>query len=700
MLDQVDENYFLKDSYFEDKSHGDIENLGIGILVNSLSEEELASWLTLYQNNISLLTVTSYEMINSGDTYVGKFSVDGVLAFCLEHYSTTPRVGSPTSNTQLVTNEGVRKALYYGYAGPGQLSGLGTTAGFCATSVVASHYYSGSRIYWDQFAAGGQFCDMIENLPNAPSNFKVYAVDTNGNSTQDLAYWKIEEEEGYLNLKKKSLDVSVSENNPHYTLEGAVYGVYEDATLTKKVGELMVNKDGNSNTLKLKIGQYWIKELVSPTGYELDPTIYSVKINANTTITKEVYDQPKMVPIDIILTKKSSENLPNPIALGNAHFQIDFYKGDYDEALDITPDKSWVVKTLEDGSAKLNEDCKISGDDFYIFNNQPALSMGTLVIQEIQAPIGYQLNTEKIIKKIELNASGMVVFEDIPVILENPIHFKIKKMQKGAGLVVGGVSFMHTHPDGSTNELVTDDEGEVTLYGLEAGVHKLREIKTIDGLILNGHEFVFEVLEDGTTKSLTSITEDMGFEFNLDINHNGSLVVLNEVAPFQVKVIKVNDEDKMLDGAEFTLYDDQECLRELMKRETVSGCLFFEGLEVDKKYYLKETKPPIGYRPLIGVDSIYEIYFSSTKTPGVFDCYVNGEKIISTSSHKEIYLEGNPNDKTLVIEIVNEREMKLPVTGDDSVICLLTNGTLLFVLGCVSYTLQRKGEYTYEQING
>ena len=44
------------------------------------------------------------------------------------------------------------------------------------------------------------------------------------------------------------------------------------------------------------------------------------------------------------------------------------------------------------------------------------------------------------------------------------------------------------------------------------------------------------------------------------------MTVENSLRPFQLKVVKVNDKNTPLKGAEFTLYSDRECRNEIVRQ--------------------------------------------------------------------------------------------------------------------------------------
>ena len=124
-------------------------------------------------------------------------------------------------------------------------------------------------------------------------------------------------------------------------------------------------------------------------------------------------------------------------------------------------------------------------------------------------------------------------------------------------------------------------------------------------------------------------------KFEVTAQGNISLTVEDLLAPFSLKIHKLNNKDKLLAGAEFTLFSDQDCTQEVAKEITDDqGILNFNELKVGQKYYLQETKAPAGYRlPLDqnGNPVTYEVYTESTPTKDEFIFYVNGEAFTSDS---------------------------------------------------------------------
>lgn len=167
-------------------------------------------------------------------------------------------------------------------------------------------------------------------------------------------------------------------------------------------------------------------------------------------------------------------------------------------------------------------------------------------------------------------------------------------------------------------------------------------------------------------------------------NGDGLLTVNNNVAPFSIKIIKINDKGNALAGAEFGLFSDKACTNKIDTQTTDGkGNLKFNNLKVGEKYYVKETKYPTGY-PILGEAHIYEIQVEATPINNVFDYIVDGVKYTTqdTNAKNDIYLSGGKSDRELNIKVVNNIGMELPKTG--SVLML----PILFIgIGLMSYSL-------------
>lgn len=509
-------------------------------------------------------------------------------------------------------------------------------------------------------------------------------------------------QKGKLSIMKKSANPEITDNNPCYELKGAEYGVYKtksDATNDKnKVNTLIIGKYDDteknknwSNEIELEAGTYYVKETKAPKGYALNPNVVKVVIEAgkNTWIGEEsndFVDYPQSDPISILLgkiDKETNKNKPQGSAsLEGAEFTVKYYKGLYDEdpaKSGQTPARSWVLKTNANGMTSLNDKLKVSGDAFYYASNgDPTLPVGTITIQESKAPKGYFINNEVFVRKITISGD----IEDVdtynqPEILEKVIKFNVKKVQVGTTTPVSGAVFLHTKPDGTTESLTTDEKGEITIAGLETGVHKIKESKAPDGYQLNTNEVVFEV-EAGTGKiKFTSGTNSLVTQ-GVEDSGDGYATFGDKVNPFDLKITKTNEKGKVLKGAEFTLYSDKDCTKVVDTQVSdENGVLSFKDLKVETTYYFKETKAPKGYR--IPVDEngnayVHSVYVSAAPQTNTFEFTVDGTKYDTSNTTGNVRLEGTKNDRVVAVSITNKTTQLLPETGSNGTILLIGLG--------------------------
>lgn len=511
---------------------------------------------------------------------------------------------------------------------------------------------------------------------------------------------------GKLSIMKKSANPDITDNNPCYSLKGAEYGVYKteaDAKADKnKVNTLTIGKYDNteknknwSNEIELEAGTYYVKETKAPKGYALSSAINKITVTSGKTTqygtNGELKDYPQSDPVHILLgkiDKETNKNKPQGSAsLAGAEFTVKYYKGLYDSdpaKSGQVPARSWVVKTDSDGYCRLDKAFVVSGDELYYASNGDAtLPIGTITIQESKAPTGYFINNEVFVRKITTSGyvEGVNTF-NMPKVNEKVIKFDIKKVQAGTSTPVAGAVFLHTMPNGSTEELTTNGSGEITITGLASGTHKIKEIKSPDGYQLNPNEVVFNVASgtgritftSGTNSLVTQGTKDSG---------DGYATFGDKVNPFNLKITKTNEHGKVLKGAEFTLYSDEKCEKVVdTQTSDEKGLLTFKNLDVEKTYYFKETKAPQGYR--IPVDEngkayVHSVYVKATPQNNAFDFTIDNVQYNTSKTSGNIRLEGTKKDRVVAVDITNKTTQLLPETGSSGTILLIGLGIVVIV---------------------
>ena len=702
-----DDNSALSDASNEDVALNNIKNIIRNKIYTKYAEDDIAYWTTYvttgtdtHVKNVLKQAVESCKQnyIHENGTAVGFKPRIVAVGICSGWYKggLAPNGVWKYDKSNLWSNDAVWSSKWDTAAANASLQHHGTK------------YNANSNLFYAQDKNGTWGLRSLKylgtNSLSGNDNIRIVVLDDSTPGPQ----------KGKLSIMKKSANPEITDNNPCYELKGAEYGVYKteaDAKADKnKVDTLIIGKYDNternknwSNEIKLDPGTYYVKETKAPKGYALNPNAVKVVIEAgkNTWIGEEsndFVDYPQADPVGILLgkiDKETNKNKPQGSAsLEGAEFTVKYYKGLYDEdpaTQGQTPARSWVLKTDKDGFTYLDSNYKVSGDDFYMFGNIATIPVGTITIQESKAPTGYFINNEVFVRKIEANGDDQYVSTyNQPEILEKIIKFNIKKVQVGTTTPVSGAVFLHTKPDGTTESLTTDEKGEITITGLETGIHKIKESKAPDGYQLNTNEVVFEV-EAGTGKiKFTSDSNSLvtqGFEDSGD----GYATFADMVNPFDLKITKTNEHGKVLKGAEFTLYSDKDCTKVVDTQVSdENGVLSFKDLKVETTYYFKETKAPKGYR--IPVDEngnayVHSVYVKSVPQTNTFEFTVDGTKYDTSKTTGNVRLEGTKKDRVVAVDITNKTTQLLPETG--------SNGTIILVgLGCaiIAFALYRSAK--------
>ena len=236
---------------------------------------------------------------------------------------------------------------------------------------------------------------------------------------------------------------------------------------------------------------------------------------------------------------------------------------------------------------------------------------------------------------------------------------------------------------------------------------------------------------------------DVRLEFSNDADVNGEgdrgFTPWDTVVCFTYELdgLKTNNHDKVLEGAKFRLYSDEECKNEVYVKANANGDGYVvinrdslggndhtggtapqDAVEMvsDEKgvfkiygldggtYYLKETDAPDGYRPLL--DPIV-VNVKPTFTPDR-DSYVKGDgatdktlqKLEATAHIKSFYngafkeedvtLNTDVEKGNMNLTVVNEVGKKLPITGSTATLIILGSGAALMAGAMISKKKEKK----------
>ena len=501
-----------------------------------------------YDFNVDL---TVGKVINYNGYQTHQYSLsDGTVVYCLEPSKNNPSNGQYTAS---VTSDALLSAVaYYGYGGPGYESDKGMynmlqdnvrPYAYVITHMALSWVYDGCSDDSDAFKGNADSADGIKNMVNlinsyswtVPSDFAAFTFGTSG---QTMGFGYFYNPVGSVNLKKTSANPAISDGNSCYSLKDAVYGVYGDSGCTDQRATLTTDESGNSNSVDLSPGTYWVKEISAPKGFALDTDAHQITINGGQNTTVELQDIPQADPIYIMLGKVDAETNANKpqgsASLAGAEFTIKYYNGLYDTdpaEQGQTYIRTWVLKTDEDGFIYFSDEFKVSGDDFYYNTTMnPTLPLGTITIQETKAPDGYLVDPTVFVRQVTPDGSMESVNSyNQPVIKEQVIRggVKIQKRDYENGSTPQGngnfanaeISIINNganavYVNGNTYEpgqtvltMVTDSTGlaQTAADALPHGAYMWKETKAPAGYQISGvTEGTFAIRENGVIVDLSA----------------------------------------------------------------------------------------------------------------------------------------------------------------------------------------------------
>ncbi|MBE5980298.1 MAG: doubled motif LPXTG anchor domain-containing protein [Paenibacillaceae bacterium] len=366
-------------------------------------------------------------------------------------------------------------------------------------------------------------------------------------------------------------------HNHEMHLSGAVFDIYSDQGLTALAGTITTGIDGLGESQMLPLGTYYVKEKISPAGYEAGSSVYEVTLKADSESST--------------VTTDGSEFIFNDYGTGNLTF--DKVDGVTEKLLpsaefSLTEKTTQIEGTYEDFADKL---IKMSAQELEAMGIRDvqkngasirftalsghvdigSIPYGTYTLKEEKAPEGYlSLNGKAELeftlsadqKNAKLNEDNQVVNDRAQFVIKLKKTDNLQRSISGISfyilgpgnyedngiLSVFGASRFHTLPDAGNGTFFTGEDGTLSL-GLKHGDYQIREAATdrYDSI----EPFYIRVDEKGKV----SILKDNSKAVSVDNESEVSLTVTNQISTGSMSLEKVDSEDtnKRLAGAEFTL---------------------------------------------------------------------------------------------------------------------------------------------------
>ena len=311
------------------------------------------------------------------------------------------------------------------------------------------------------------------------------------------------------------------------------------------VDTIITGKDGIAKSKNLPLGKYYYQEVEVPDNIVLDDTIHTFTLTENNqVITKNIVNDYITGRLSII---KVDEN-KKPLA--NVKFNI------LDENKNVVD--TIVTDSLGNAVSK-------------------KLVKGTYYYQEIEAPKGIVVDDNIYEFKIETNNQN-VVKNIVNVYAKGTI---VITKYDSTGALLSNVKFQILNEAGDVvDTITTNEQGVATSKKLLLGKYFYREISAPDHVVMDTEKHEFSLTENNEI-----VKKD----------------VINKVKEGKLKIIKVDENNKPLEGVTFNIYDEDRTLVDTIVTNK-DGIAQSKDL-VKGKYYYQEVSAPEG---IVVDDTMYE----------------------------------------------------------------------------------------------
>lgn len=546
---------------------------------------------------------------------------------------------------------------------------------------------------------------------------------------------------GSIKIHKYSASPEITNGNSCYSLKGAEFGIFKtmaDVQAGKNaVATITTDANGNGSVGNLAYGTYYVKETKASPGYRINNNVYREKVDSDIPVAFDVPEEAGNDPASVLVQKKDSNGT---IFLEGCIFAIKYY----DVQMDTDPAqagksavRAWYIKTNDLGKADIGDSKCIqkNSDPLYYDNYGVAIiPLGTITVQEIQAPEGYVLDDTIHTFRITDNPDGIphINVENDRTIsnlrMKQPFELvKLAEGRKDTTYPLAEAGFMACRTDaltevaedyeaGEDEEIVTDDAGKYYIWDASKAIALTSDNKT---------EMFTD--EDGYAKSIPleygkyivkETTVPHNFhpikEFTVNITQNSDEPV--EMGYFTdksfkayIRIIKKDDKtDKKIlsDSATFKIwsYDDNDYVSfdvtaedgsttKVSEFKTKDGELMTPGTLMPGKYRIEESECPNGYYNrlqnksydiTIDADAIYKIY----ETPegqvtdmGVFEYEIDNTSLhgtikITKNGEKRIYNETKKEFETSTVKLAG---ITFKVYADEDILAQDGSGDTLYL---------------------
>lgn len=204
-----------------------------------------------------------------------------------------------------------------------------------------------------------------------------------------------------VSFTKRSADTSLTADNPNYSLEGAVYDIFETPG-DKKVARITTDTNGHADCKLMPNSSYYALEIKAPAGFKCsaDRVLFTTTLD---DVSVDLEDAPGTVTVSLVKRDAASGTSPQQgLSLEGAEFTVVDARG-----------ISHVITTDRHGKGEL-----------------AGLPLGTITVTETKAPTGYLADpsprTYTVGANDQIAATGVVELELTEGTTDTPVSCDIE----------------------------------------------------------------------------------------------------------------------------------------------------------------------------------------------------------------------------------------------------------------------------------
>lgn len=357
---------------------------------------------------------------------------------------------------------------------------------------------------------------------------------------------KAKEPTGNIIIKKYGETYNKNNVFEKEVLKNVKFGLYDENKRLLKLS--FTNIEGNIIFSELPKGTYYVKEISSLEGYEINSQYRQVILRENNYKINDIN-------IEFINYLKKGDLIIKKV-----------------DASTGLPIKNVMFALLKDDATIFEGVTNEAG-----ILEVRGLTYGTYFIKEIKAPDGYVMIEDK----IEVNIDNVSKILEIKNELQYG-NLVVKKVDYDSNLPIKSAKVAIFKDDITIFEGYTNEFGIIEVKNIPLGLYFVKEVEAPDGYVKNNQTYEVELIEHKKTE-IVEIANEL---------QKGNLII---------KKIDATSE-KELSKAEFLVFNDNKIIYYGPTKE--NGILELKNLALGT-YYIKEVKSPHGY---VKDDNIYEIH--------------------------------------------------------------------------------------------